>query len=85
MRAIICSRRAYRQLRSGCTRRAKSVPKILSLGESTPTSADRPFRIKYLEAIYNYVNKIRWRPALERGEQILDWYRAQTAEEGSKT
>ena len=37
-----------------------------------------PFRIKFLEAIYDYVNQfegvVHW-----NGEQILDWYSAETA------
>src|SRR5712675_1386948 len=57
-------------------------PKILSLAIH-PYISGQPFRIKYLEAIYNYVNKfdgvVHW-----NGEQILDWYRAQTAK-GSTT
>jgi len=61
---------------------SKERPKILSLAIH-PYISGQPFRIKYLEAIYNYVNQfdgvVHW-----NGEQILDWYRAQTAE-GSTT
>jgi peptidoglycan/xylan/chitin deacetylase (PgdA/CDA1 family) len=61
---------------------SKERPKILSLAIH-PYISGQPFRIKYLEAIYNYVNKfdgvVHW-----NGEQILDWYRSQTAE-GSTT
>ena len=43
-----------------------------------PYISGQPFRIKYLEAIYDYVNKfegvVHW-----NGEQILDWYNGQTA------
>jgi hypothetical protein len=38
-----------------------------------PYISGQPHRIKYLEAIYNYVNRfegvLHW-----NGEQILDWY-----------
>jgi allantoinase len=50
-------------------------PKILSLAIH-PYISGQPFRIKYLEAIYDYVNKfegvVHW-----NGEQILDWYKGQ--------
>ena len=50
-------------------------PKILSLAIH-PYISGQPFRIKYLEAIYDYVNKfegvVHW-----NGEQILDWYQGQ--------
>ena len=40
-----------------------------------PYISGQPHRIKYLEAIYDYVNKhegvLHW-----NGEQILDWYRS---------
>src|SRR5713226_2093464 len=53
-------------------------PKILSLAVH-PYISGQPFRIKYLEAIYDYVNKfdgvVHW-----NGEQILDWYNGQMAE-----
>jgi hypothetical protein len=43
-----------------------------------PYISGQPFRIKYLEAIYDYVNRfegvVHW-----NGEQILDWYSGQTA------
>jgi allantoinase len=55
----------------------KDRPKILSLAIH-PYISGQPFRIKYLEAIYDYVNKfegvLHW-----NGEQILDWYTGQTA------
>ena len=49
-----------------------------------PYISGQPHRIKYLEAIYDYVNKhegvLHW-----NGEQILDWYNGQTAvQPGSK-
>src|ERR1700682_2999741 len=58
-------------------------PKILSLAIH-PYISGQPFRIKYLEAIYDYVNKfegvVHW-----NGEQILDWYNGQNAvQPGSK-
>jgi hypothetical protein len=56
---------------------SKDRPKILSLAIH-PYISGQPFRIKYLEAIYDYVNKfegvLHW-----NGEQILDWYTGQTA------
>ena len=56
---------------------SKTRPKILSLAIH-PYISGQPFRIKYLEAIYDYVNKfegvVHW-----NGEQILDWYLDQTA------
>jgi hypothetical protein len=43
-----------------------------------PYISGQPFRIKYLEQIYDYVNKhegvVHW-----NGEQILDWYQGQKA------
>jgi allantoinase len=55
----------------------KDRPKILSLAIH-PYISGQPFRIKYLEAIYDYVNKfegvLHW-----NGEQILDWYTGQAA------
>ena len=40
-----------------------------------PYISGQPHRIKYLEAIYDYVNKLEgvlhW-----NGEQILDWYQS---------
>jgi allantoinase len=59
---------------------AKDRPKILSLAVH-PYISGQPFRIKYLEAIYDYVNRfegvVHW-----NGEQILDWYNAQIAGQG---
>ncbi len=56
---------------------SKDRPKIMSLAIH-PYISGQPFRIKYLEAIYDYVNRfegvVHW-----NGEQILDWYRGQTA------
>jgi allantoinase len=47
--------------------------KIVSLAIH-PYISGQPHRIKYLEAIYDYVNKhdgvLHW-----NGEQILDWYK----------
>jgi allantoinase len=62
---------------------SRDRPKILSLAIH-PYISGQPFRIKYLEAIYDYVNKfegvVHW-----NGEQILDWYNGQTAvQPGSK-
>jgi peptidoglycan/xylan/chitin deacetylase (PgdA/CDA1 family) len=61
---------------------AKSRPKIMSLAVH-PYISGQPFRIKYLEAIYDYVNKfdgvVHW-----NGEQILAWYNAQVAGQGSR-
>src|SRR5467141_1405507 len=55
---------------------SKTRPKILSLAIH-PYISGQPFRIKYLEAIYDYVNEfegvVHW-----NGEQILDWYNGQT-------
>jgi hypothetical protein len=52
-------------------------PKILSLAIH-PYISGQPFRIKYLEAIYDYVNRfegvVHW-----NGEQLLDWYLGQIA------
>jgi allantoinase len=61
----------------------KARPKILSLAVH-PYISGQPFRIKYLEAIYDYVNKfdgvLHW-----NGEQLLDWYTGQMAgQPGSK-
>ncbi len=63
--------------------KSKDRPKILSLAIH-PYISGQPFRIKYLEAIYDYVNKfegvVHW-----NGEQILDWYQGQAAAQpGSK-
>jgi hypothetical protein len=59
---------------------SKTRPKILSLAVH-PYISGQPFRIKYLEAIYDYVNKfdgvVHW-----NGEQILDWYNGQRAGQG---
>jgi allantoinase len=52
-------------------------PKIVSLAIH-PYISGQPFRIKYLEELYDYFNKhegvVHW-----NGEQILDWYTGQTA------
>jgi hypothetical protein len=60
---------------------SRERPKILSLAIH-PYISGQPFRIKYLEKIYDYVNQfdgvVHW-----NGEQILDWYKGQIAE-GSK-
>src|SRR5258708_5797181 len=74
-RAIDCFDRLYEE--------SKVRPKILSLAVH-PYISGQPFRIKFLEAIYDYVNKfdgvLHW-----NGEQILDWYKGQMAEQsGSK-
>jgi allantoinase len=59
------------------------MTKILSLAIH-PYVTGQPFRINYLEAIYNYVNKFEG--VLHRnGEQILDWYNSQNLKQGSKT
>jgi len=54
---------------------SKDRPKIMSVAIH-PYISGQPFRIKFLEAIYDYVNKhegvVHW-----NGEQILDWYRGQ--------
>ena len=56
---------------------SKDRPKIMSLAIH-PYISGQPFRIKYLEQIYDYVNKfegvVHW-----NGEQILDWYNGQIA------
>ena len=57
---------------------SKVRPKIMSIAIH-PYISGQPFRIKFLEAIYDYVNKfegvVHW-----NGEQILDWYlKAKTA------
>jgi peptidoglycan/xylan/chitin deacetylase (PgdA/CDA1 family) len=50
-------------------------PKIMSIAIH-PYISGQPFRIKYLEAIYDYVNQfegvVHW-----NGAQILDWYNTQ--------
>lgn len=50
-------------------------PKIMSIAIH-PYISGQPFRIKYLEAIYEYVNQfegvVHW-----NGAQILDWYKTQ--------
>ena len=59
---------------------SRDRPKILSLAIH-PYISGQPFRIKYLEAIYDYVNKfdgvVHW-----NGEQILDWYQEQAGNAG---
>src|ERR1700759_2497629 len=56
---------------------SKDRPKILSIAIH-PYISGQPFRIKYLEQIYDYVNKhegvVHW-----TGEQILNWYQGQRA------
>jgi hypothetical protein len=51
----------------------KDRPKIMALAIH-PYISGQPHRIKYLEAIYDYVNRfdgvLHW-----NGAQILDWYR----------
>ena len=53
-------------------------PKIVSLAIH-PYISGQPFRIKYLEELYDYFNGhegvVHW-----NGEQILDWYNGQKAE-----
>ena len=53
-------------------------PKIVSLAIH-PYISGQPFRIKYLEELYDYFNQhegvVHW-----NGEQILDWYQGQKAE-----
>ena len=53
--------------------RARSAPSSCALAIH-PYISGQPHRIKYLEQIYDYVNKhegvLHW-----NGEQILDWYR----------
>ena len=53
-------------------------PKILSLAVH-PYISGQPFRIKYLEQLYDYVSEhegvVHW-----TGQQILQWYNEQTAE-----
>jgi hypothetical protein len=61
----------------------KERAKIMALAIH-PYISGQPFRIKYLEAIYDYVNKfegvVHW-----NGEQILNWYQGQAAAQpGSK-
>jgi len=55
-----------------CTRKAAERPKILAIAISSYISG-QPSRIKYLEAVYDYIAKftgvLHW-----NGEQILDWY-----------
>ena len=59
---------------TGSMRRARDRAKIMSLAIH-PYITGQPHRIKYLEAIYDYVNKfdgvLHW-----NGEQILDWYKS---------
>ena len=54
---------------------SKDRPKIMSIAIH-PYISGQPFRIKYLEQIYDYVNKhegvVHW-----NGEQILQWYQDQ--------
>jgi allantoinase len=56
---------------------SKDRPKIMSIAIH-PYISGQPFRIKYLEQIYDYVNKhegvVHW-----NGEQILNWYQGQRA------
>jgi hypothetical protein len=75
-RAVECFDQLYEE--------SKERPKIMSLAIH-PYISGQPFRIKYLEAIYDYVNKfegvVHW-----NGEQILDWYNRQAAAQpGSKS
>ncbi len=59
--------------------RARRAPKICALAIH-PYISGQPHRIKYLEQIYDYVNKhegvLHW-----NGEQILDWYLPQAKEQ----
>ena len=68
-RTIDCFERLYEE--------SKVRPKILSLAIH-PCIRGQPFRIAFLEAIYDDVNKfegvVHW-----NGEEILDWYVGQTA------
>ena len=52
---------------------SKKRPKFVALAIH-PYISGQPHRIKYLEAIYDYVNRhdgvLHW-----NGEQILDWYK----------
>ena len=71
MRAIICSKRTIDQfdrLYAESEKRAKFCALAIH-----PYISGQPHRIKYLEAIYKYVNKhkgvLHW-----NGAQILDWY-----------
>ena len=54
--------------------RASTAPNSCALAIH-PYISGQPHRIKYLEAIYDYVNKhagvLHW-----NGEQILEWYNA---------
>src|SRR5512135_3724677 len=54
---------------------SRERPKIMSIAIH-PYISGQPFRIKYLEQIYDYVNKhegvVHW-----NGEQILSWYQGQ--------
>src|ERR1700736_1515661 len=72
-RTIDCFDRLYEE--------SKVRPKILSLAIH-PYISSQPFRIKFLEAIYDYVNKfegvVHW-----NGEQILSWYNGQAAGKGA--
>ena len=56
-------------------------PKIMALAIH-PYISGQPHRIKYLEAIYDYVNRfdgvLHW-----NGAEILDWYRAATPQPGT--
>src|ERR1700742_3621813 len=56
---------------------SKDRPKIMSIAIH-PYISGQPFRIKYLEQIYDYVNKhegvVHW-----NGVQLLDWYQGQAA------
>ena len=58
---------------TGSMRKASSA-RSSARSRSTPTFSGQPHRIKYLEQIYDYVNRhegvLHW-----NGEQILDWYR----------
>ena len=66
-------------VRPALCRRARSA-RNSSRWRSTPTSRGQPHRIKYLEQIYDYVNKhegvLHW-----NGEQIYDWYRGIAAQQ----
>ena len=50
-------------------------PKIMAIALH-PYISGQPFRIRYLERVYEHINKhsgvLHW-----NGEQILDWYTAQ--------
>lgn len=58
-------------------------PRIMAIAVH-PYISGQPFRIKYLEAIYDYMARfpgvLHW-----NGERILDWYLAQRGEAGRKS